>query len=93
MIFLEIEKVKKYLRVEYDDEDELINQMCLAADQTLRAAGCIRNETYGDKYDLALMMIVAHYYENRGEIAGGGNGLPPGITFAIEQLRNVEAES
>lgn len=92
MIFLELEKVKKYLRVEHDYEDDIIEQLVESVNQTLSASGVERCEQYGDKYDLTVLMLVAYYYENRGETNGSGTGMPIGCQIAIEQLRNLNGE-
>lgn len=60
-----VDEVKEYLRVDGDDEDELIAQLILTAEQfcqdTLRADEL--NESAANK--LAVMYAVSYLYEHR----------------------------
>lgn len=82
---LEINEIKKYLRIEYDDEDEIINILKESAIEYLIRAGCKLNTS--DKLSfLAISMLVSHWYDNRGVI-GDDKLLPMGLRTIILQLK------
>lgn len=90
---IDINEVKRYLRIEYDDEDNIIAIMVDAARETLKEAGADEEKCPDiNKYKLAVYMLTAYFYENRGESTANGAGLPAGMSTIIEQLRNTEVE-
>ena len=88
---LNVDELKKYLKIEFEDDDELLAILFDAAKETLAQSGVSETVSDKNKYKLAIYMLVAHYYENRGE-AGSGNAMPPGMPGIIEQLRRAETE-
>lgn len=62
---VELERAKKYMHIDHDDEDDVINSCIFAADEYLNGAiGKGYNETSGRAEMLALM-IIADLYDNR----------------------------
>jgi uncharacterized phage protein (predicted DNA packaging) len=61
---LNVNELKKYLRVDEDDDYDLIEDLQLAAEEYLTIAGISKN--YEMKlYALAIKLLVAHWYDNR----------------------------
>lgn len=61
-----LQQAKNYLRVESDitDDDELITGLISAASDYIENRTGKRNNG-SDLYDLAIKLLVAHWYENR----------------------------
>lgn len=64
-----LEKAKQYLKVDYDDDDELINSMLEAVDLFLM--GAITNyekikELKLEKLDILILSCLQDFYDNRG---------------------------
>ena len=79
-----IEEIKLYLRLDHDEEDGLLDGLLSSATEYLKNAGCVVTE--GELYNLAIKMIVLHWYENR-EVIGIGNKVPFGLDNIIFQLK------
>ena len=72
MNFITVDETKKHARIDIDDDDELLESYCGAAEEAVMNA-C--NRTYEDVIDkygcvpqslrVAAMMIAAHLYNNR----------------------------
>jgi len=61
---LQLEEIKKYIRVDYDEDDDLITTLQTAAEEYLINAGIVND--YSNKlYKLVVLMLIAHWYENR----------------------------
>lgn len=67
---LTLEKAKEYLRVDFDDDDNLISDLILVADQYLRDAitnydeKCL-NPKFQIKADFCMRMLVQNFYDER----------------------------
>ncbi|MNP59274.1 Phage gp6-like head-tail connector protein [compost metagenome] len=61
---MDIQKVKDYLRVDYDDDDLLIVGFMAAAKEYLLNAGVPEREN-SELYNMVILMLVALFYENR----------------------------
>ncbi|MCR9040950.1 head-tail connector protein [Bacillus sp. L381] len=59
-----LEDMKGYLRVDGDEEDNLISSLISAAEKHLQESGV--KDTENDLYSLAVKMLVTEWYENRG---------------------------
>ena len=84
----QIAACKAYMRVDGDEDDELIGQLCDAAAEYLSAAGAERGEAgsaRAARYDLALWALTLHYYDHRDAV-GTEAALPLGIRPIITQL-------
>ena len=65
-MLLTLEEVKDHLRIQYDDEDELIENLIAQAQAT--AEDFCRAEfpdNAPEPVRLAILLMVSHYYENR----------------------------
>ncbi|WP_308637715.1 head-tail connector protein [Paenibacillus silvisoli] len=61
----QLAQVKEYLRVDFTEDDGLIDGFILAAKGYLANAGVPEPLEAGDQYNLILMMLVALFYEKR----------------------------
>lgn len=88
MSVLSLSEAKKYLRVDYEDEDEDIQSLLDAAEKYLINAGCILNGN-DDVAKLAIKMLINEWYENRGPVLIGSisNKLEYGLQALIAQLK------
>lgn len=86
---MKIEELKLYLRIDHDDEDELLETLLESAVQYLTNAGCNPNE--GNLYSLALKLLVSHWYENR-EIIGKSDSLSHSLDSIMTQLKYCEVK-
>lgn len=68
MAYVSVSEVKSYLRIEYDDEDDLIKRLISKAEA---AADDYCRVVFEDMDDIpetarhAVLLYVGHYYENR----------------------------
>ncbi|KXG09946.1 hypothetical protein AT864_01506 [Anoxybacillus sp. P3H1B] len=60
---LSLEELKKFLRIDGSEDDDILTFLVNAAKEALKKAGV--PETDSDLYKLAVMLHVALYYENR----------------------------
>lgn len=86
---MELEELKLYLRIDHDEEDDLLSALLVSADNYFKNAGC--NTNNGHLYELALKILVSHWYENR-EIVGKADSLSHSLDSIIIQLRYCEGE-
>lgn len=82
---IDLEGVKSYLRIDIADDDGSIQVMLDAAVSYLENAG-VRQRADSEIYDLAVCMLVSHWYENR-EAVGKTDCLVFGLLGIIHQLR------
>lgn len=61
---MELNKLKNYLKVDDNEDDELIKSLCLAAEEYLSNAGIEKNYEK-ELYSLAIKLLVSHWYDNR----------------------------
>lgn len=56
----------EYARVDGDDEDSTLVMLLIAADSAVReTTGKVRPECGSTEYDIAVMMLASHWYDNR----------------------------
>lgn len=61
---MDLDEVKLYLKLDTDDEDELILELISAAEMYLESSG-ITPDYINSQYKLAVKMLVAEYYDGR----------------------------
>ncbi|MED5017926.1 head-tail connector protein [Paenibacillus chibensis] len=81
---MDLQYVKDYLRVDYEDDDLLINGFISAAKQYLRNAG-VADQEESDLYNTVILMLVSLFYENR-EVTDKDIKIPTVINTLIVQL-------
>lgn len=67
---MEITEIKLYLRIDGDDEDELLESLKLAAEEYLLNAD-IQKDYTKELYKLAVKILITSWYENRSPILTG----------------------
>lgn len=94
---MELSEIKEYIRVDYDDDDELLEELKGAAEEYLINAGIEVN--YKSRlYKLAIKMLVIHWYENRETVLIGSlsKSIEYSLAAILKQLRycgeNYEAK-
>ncbi len=98
-----LEEAKNYLRVDTDDDDTLIQALITAAEsyiaqqtgKTKILAGADENgqPIYEDikeseLWKLAVKLLLAHWYENRGVETSGGRVVATKISHSVDALVN-----
>lgn len=81
---MDVNEIKEYLRIDTDLDDGLLNSLVIAAKEYLKNAGVAKTE--GPLYDLAVKLLVAHWYENR-EVVGKADKLAFSLEAIITQLK------
>lgn len=62
---MDLQKVKDYLRVDYEEDDGLIGGLVLAAEEYLKNAG-VQGQEDSDLYEVVVLMLTGLFYESRG---------------------------
>ena len=81
---MDVNEIKEYLRIDTDLDDGLLNSLVIAAKEYLKNAGAAKTEA--PLYDLAVKLLVAHWYENR-EVVGKADKLAFSLEAIITQLK------
>ncbi|MBU8575968.1 head-tail connector protein [Bacillus pumilus] len=84
----ELEKAKKYLRIDGDAEDDLILHFIAAAKEYITNATGLKFPNNLARAELAVMSFVTHWYENR-QISGTTSNLDGVLTTMVNQLKYV----
>ncbi|ASS70113.1 head-tail connector protein [Bacillus atrophaeus] len=88
---IELEKAKKFLRVDGDLEDDLILDFIAAAKEHITSATGLTFPNNSARAALCVKAFVTHWYENR-EIAGTTSNLDGVLTMMINQLKYTVPE-
>lgn len=82
---LDKKKAKDFLRVDFDEEDELIESLISASDNYLQNAGAKKDA--GEKlYELGQLILISHWYDNR-EAIGKADKLAFSLQSILFQLK------
>lgn len=88
-----LDHVKNYLKVDVDEDDELIESLMAAAnDYVERTTG--KRADGSELCELCVKMLVAHWYENRAVYSskpGAINVLPHTVTALLTHIAQCEA--
>jgi uncharacterized phage protein (predicted DNA packaging) len=80
---MELMDVKNYLRLDHDEDDQMLSQFIAAAKSyIINAIG--RFIDGNPQFKIVVLMLVAHWYENRGMYESGATG--SSIPFTVENL-------
>jgi len=66
MAALTKEDVKKYLRVDFADDDTLIDRLMIAADEFLKGSIGINYDNTGERAKTLSLIVISDLYDNRG---------------------------
>jgi uncharacterized phage protein (predicted DNA packaging) len=80
-----VDEAKLYLRIDGNDEDTLIQSIIAAADMFIEnAVGAVDKSS--ELYQLAVKLLVSHWYENR-EVIGKADNLSFSLESILYQLK------
>ncbi len=82
---LDLSVAKNFLKVEHDEDDELISMYINTAEEYLKSACGDNVNTENPKAQTIMLMLISEYYENR-TVVGHGN-YSSSICSMITQLR------
>lgn len=89
---MDIEEIKKYLRIDYDGEDEELQAFVSAAEEYLKNAG-IKADYESELYKLAVKLLVSNWYSNRIPIGTVTQAMEYSLRRIIIQLQLGEDDS
>lgn len=79
------EELKSFLRVDFDEDDKLIDSLIITSEGYLKNAGCIVDYD-NNLFLLAVKMLTSHWYENR-EVVGTDEKMAYSLSSIIMQLK------
>lgn len=98
MIDIDLSTLKEFLRIDGTGEDEFLGFLVEAAKQDLENSG-VHEDRIAEKdekiYQLAVMMLVTHWYENRMTVTEAKNSQRPmiyGLESIIIKLKSYGGE-
>ena len=80
-----LREVKNYIRVDHDEDDELIVTFIYSAETFMKSNG-VQKDYDNDLYKIATFMLISTWYDNRGLAEQGTREIPFGVTRIIKQL-------
>ncbi|QBP06941.1 head-tail connector protein [Virgibacillus phage Mimir87] len=83
-----IKTVKEYLRIDGAEDDNFLGFLIDSAKEYLANAG-VKEQTESNQYQLAIIMLVTHWYENREQNQYGkiSSAIEYGLQTIILQLK------
>lgn len=91
-LVLTVEEAKKYLRVDGDEEDDLITSFVIAAEIYIKNATSKNVDVKSELAKLAARILIAHWYENR-EAVGKAEQLAFSLQSILVQLQYSVGDS
>lgn len=82
---MDIEEIKKYLRIDYDGEDDQIRDFMAAAEEYMLNAGVKKREGSA-LYNLAVKLLVSNWYSNRMPIGTATQAMEYSLRRILMQL-------
>lgn len=89
---LTLEEAKKYLRVDGDEEDDLITSFVIAAEMYIKNATSKNVNLKSELAKLAARTLIAHWHENR-EAVGKAEQLAFSLQSILVQLQYCVGDS
>lgn len=80
---MELDEIKLYLRLDTDDEDELLSSLQLSAEEYLLNAG-IEKDYEKQLYKLAVKLLISNWYENRNPVSTGS--ISKKIEYSLQHI-------
>lgn len=81
--------LKTYLRIDTAQDDHLLNTLITVAKAQLYGA-IETDQTDDPRFDHAVFLLVAHYYDNRSAVSSENlTEIPFGVVSLIQQLRGL----
>lgn len=91
-LVLTLEEAKKYLRVDGDEEDDLITSFITSAEIYIKNATSKTVDLKSELAKLAARILIAHWYENR-EAVGKAEQLAFSLQSILVQLQYCVGDS
>lgn len=90
---MDLEELKLFLKIDDNEEDNLIQGLNLSAEEYLTNAGIIKDYSK-ELYKLAIKILVSHWYENRAVETVGKNvtKIAFGLDTIIIQLKYTQGD-
>ncbi len=89
---LTLEEAKKYLRVDGDEEDDLITSFVIAAEIYIKNATSKNVDLKSELAKLAARILISHWHENR-EVVGKAEQLAFSLQSILVQLQYSGGDS
>lgn len=90
---MELEDIKQYLRIEHEEDDNMLEVLNTRASMYIKnAVGNIDKQN--ELYHMAVIVLVGHWYDNRQVFQTGSNSysVPHSFEAIIQQLRYCYSE-
>lgn len=91
-MYIDLDVVKRYCRIDGNDEDELIQSLVDTAKSYLDGAGILEPEADNPRYLLCVKAMVLEFYDHRGMTESVTPSAIPGLANMVVQLK-LEAEA
>lgn len=79
-----LETIKDFLRIDGSSDDELLELLISSAKEYLSNSGVSEGKNKDSKqYELAVAMLVTHWYENREQVVGD---TPRNLTLGLQSI-------
>lgn len=91
---MNLQELKTFLKIDSEEEDNLINTLQFAAEEYLVNAG-VSKDYNKELYKLAIKILVSHWYENR-EVEMIGKKISKiafGLDTIITQLKYTQGDA
>ena len=84
---LTLQNVKSYLKIDFDDDDELLNSLIKTADEYLKSAISIKYNSDTERAKLLSLIVIQDLYDNRGlteKVSGNVRKLVSDFTLQLK---------
>lgn len=86
---ISLKLVKQWLKIDWDEEDIILEFLIVSANSHLLGSGCIIPSVDSpdyQTYELAVLMLVSHWYNNRTGVDDMNDILSKPLTYGIQDL-------
>lgn len=83
---LTLTDVKKYLRVDFDDDNTLITELMNAADEYLKASVGANYDNTSERAKTLSLIVISDLYDNRGMNDVSAGGLKPMVRRLVDDF-------
>jgi len=80
---LNLDEIKQFLRIDWEEEDILLSTLQQAAEEYLTNAGVNKNYSKA-LYKLAIQLLISNWYENRSTVLIGS--ISKKIEFSLQAI-------
>ena len=83
---LTLDEVKKYLRVDFDDDDTLIACFMSVADSYLTASVGAGYDKESERAKTLSLILISDLYDNRGLLESSIGGVKPAVRQIVDNM-------